>query len=146
PRPIGRAGSPQAPVAPYQTKNARTFQSARVKTTLPSSLSFDRQFHIHRTPLLRERTAQFGKRNVLQLTNALPRNTKLFTYFLERLGFSAVQTETLEDDLLFAVIQDVQQTSDLVSQIFITQQLERRLRFLVANDFAKLGRIVIADR
>ena len=59
------------------------------------SLSFDRQFHIHRALFLCERTAQFGKRNVLQLANALAGDTKFFTDFLERLGLSAVETETL---------------------------------------------------
>ncbi len=108
--------------------------------------SFDGQFHIHRALFLRERTAQFGERNILQLPNALPGDTKFLTYLFERLGLSAVQTETLEDDLLFAIVQNVQQPADLVTEIFITQQLKRRLRLLVADDFAELGRIVVADR
>ena len=82
----------------------------------------------------------------MQLPNALAGDTKFFTHFLEGLRFSAIQSETLEDDLLFAVIQDVQQAADFVSQIFVTQQLKRRLRLLVADDFAEFGRIVVADR
>ena len=82
----------------------------------------------------------------MQLPNALPRDTKFFTYFFERLRLSAIQTETLENYFLFAFIQDIQQAADLVPEIFITQQLERRLRVLVADDFAELGRVVVTDR
>ena len=101
--------------------------------------SFDGQFHIHWALFLGERTAQFGERNILQLPNALPRDTKFLAYFLERLGLSAVQAEALEDDLLFAIVQNVQQPADLVTEVLITQQLKRRLRLLVADDFAELG-------
>src|SRR5215469_11266318 len=80
-------------------QNARTFPSVRLKTNRPSSLSFDRQFHIHRALFLCERTAQLGKGDILQLPNALPGNTKFLTYFLERLRLPAVQTEALENDL-----------------------------------------------
>src|SRR4029077_9779039 len=108
--------------------------------------SFDGQFHIHRALFLSERTAQLGKRNILQLPNALSGDSTFLAYLLERLGLSAVQAETLEDDLLFAIVQNVQQPANLVTKIFVTQQLKRRLRLLVANDFAELGRIVVADR
>ena len=87
----------------WKTKRADVSNRAS-KRHLPSSLSFDGQFHIHWALFLCERTAQLGERDILQLPNALPRDTKFFTYFLERLGLPAVQTETLEDDLLFAVV------------------------------------------
>src|SRR5262245_44679737 len=118
---IGRAGSPLPPPGinkigghrvrrltgrPRQTAmgfmgltKRADLLSSRVTTALPSSLSFDRQFHIHRALFLCERTAQLGKRNILQLPNALSRDTKFFTYFLKRLRLPAVQTKTLEDDL-----------------------------------------------
>ena len=75
----------------------------------------------------------------MQLPNAFPGDAKFLAYFLERLGFSAVQTETLEDDLFFAIIQNVQQPADLITEIFITQQLKRRLGLFVSDDFAELG-------
>src|SRR5262245_1803277 len=102
------------------TERADVSVRALENDSAPSSLSFDRQFHIHRALFLRERTAQFRKRNILQLPNAFSRDTKFFTYFLESLRLSAVQTKTLEDDLLFALIQNVQQPADFVTQIFIT--------------------------
>ena len=110
------------------------------------SLSFDRQFHIDRALFLSERTAQLGKRNILQLPNALPRNTKFLTDFLERLRLPTVQAEALKNDLLLAVVQNIQQSADLVAEIFITQQLKRRLRLLIADNFAEFGRIVVTDR
>ena len=137
-RPIRRGG--------ISGNKTRGHSRPRVKIALPSRLSLDRQFHIHRALFLCQRTAQFGKRDILQLPNALPRDTKFFTYFLKRLRLSTVQTKALKDDLLLPVIQDVQQPADLVSQIFIPQQLKWRLRLLVADDFAELGRIVVADR
>src|SRR6266513_5242756 len=79
----------------------------RSKRHCSSSLSFDGQLHIHRSLFLRERTAQFGKRNILQLPNALPRDTKFFTHFLKRLRFPAVETEALEDNLLLAIVENV---------------------------------------
>jgi hypothetical protein len=48
------------------------------------------------------RATQPRKRDVLQLTNPLPRETQFFADFLKRLRFAAVEPEALEDDYLFA--------------------------------------------
>src|SRR5204863_9899027 len=66
--------------------------------------------------------------------------------FLERLRLPTVQAEALKNDLLLAVVQNIQQSADLVAEIFIAQQLTRRLRLLIADDFAEFGRIVVTDR
>ena len=108
--------------------------------------SFDRQFDVDRALFLCERTAQFRERNVLQLANALARHAEFLADFLERLRLSAIETEAREDDLALAIVEHVEQPADFVAQVLVAQQLERRLRFLVADDLAELGRIVVADR
>src|SRR5207244_7327159 len=110
------------------------------------TLRFYRQLHIRRALFLGERATKFRERDVLQLPNALPRDAEFFTHFLESLGFSAVQTEALEDDLLLAIVEHLKQTADFVAQVLVAQQLERRLGFLVADDLAKLRRIIVANR
>jgi len=65
---------------------------------------FYRKLHIYRALFLCERTAQFGEGNILQLPNPLPGDAKFLAYFLERLGLSTVQAETLENDFLFAIV------------------------------------------
>src|SRR5690242_3026297 len=83
------------------------------------SLSFDRQFDVHRTLLLIERAPQLRQRNVLKLTNALPGYTKLFANFLESLWFATIETEALEDDFLLTIIQNIEQTANLIAQVFV---------------------------
>ena len=48
--------------------------------------------------------------------------------------------------LRLAIVEHVEQAADFVAQVLVAQQLERRLRFFVADDFAELGRIIVADR
>src|SRR5207244_13105309 len=88
---------------------------------------------------------QFRKRNVLQLSNAFAGHAEFLSDFLESLWLSAVETEALESDFLFAVDEDVEETADFVTHIFVAQQLERRLGVLVPDDFAELSRTLVAD-
>src|SRR5438128_229195 len=64
----------------------------------------------------------------------------------ERFRFAAVKSETLENDLLLAVIKHVEQPADLVTQVLVAQQFKRRLRVLIANDLTELGGIIVANR
>src|SRR2546429_287162 len=109
-------------------------------------LSFHRQLDIDGALFFAQSTSQFGKRNVLQLANALARYAEFLAYFLESFRFASIQTKPLEDNFLLAIIEDVEQAANFVAKILVTQKLERRLRFLVTNDFAEFGRIVVANR
>src|SRR4029077_12527960 len=59
---------------------------------------------------------------------------------------AAIETEALENNFLLAIVKDVEQSTNLVAEIFISQELKRRLGILVADDFAELGGIIVADR
>src|SRR6266550_481532 len=63
--------------------------------------------------LIFSRATQLRERDVLQLTNPLPRDTEFFADFLKRLRFAAVEPEAIEDDYLFAPRQHVEQAADL---------------------------------
>src|SRR4051794_41027014 len=106
-------------------KNARI--SPRVsKLIVDLALRFDRQLDVDRFFFLAQCATQLRERDILQLTNALARHAELLADFLERLRLSAVEPEALENDLLLAVVEDIEQSADFVAQIFIAQQLERR--------------------
>src|ERR1041384_3710669 len=109
-------------------------------------LSFDWKLDVDRLFFLAQRPTQLRQCNVLQLTNAFARHAVFLADFFEGLWLSAVETESLEDDFLLAIVEHVEQSTDFVTQIFVPQKLEWRLRFFVANDFAELGGIVVADR
>ena len=113
---------------------------------MPRRLRFDRQLDVDRALFLAQGPAQFRERDVLQLTNTLARDAKFLADFLERLRFAAIEPEAREDDLPLAIVEHIEQAADFVAQVLVAQQLERRLRLFVADDFAKLGRIIIADR
>ena len=84
-------------------------------------LRFDGQLDVHWAFLLAERAAKFRQRDILQLPNPFPCNTKLLSDFFERLGLAAVQAKSLENDLLLTIIQHIEQTADFVAEIFVTQ-------------------------
>src|SRR5205085_7194003 len=66
--------------------------------------------------------------------------------FLECLRLAAVETKAREDDLPLAIVEHVEQPADFIAQVLVAEQLERRLRFFIADDLTELRRIVIADR
>src|SRR5207244_12025237 len=68
---------------------------------------FDRQLDVDRLLFFAQRATQFRKRNVLQLSNAFAGHAEFLSDFLERLWLSAIETEALENDFLFAVVEDV---------------------------------------
>src|ERR1700736_404341 len=109
-------------------------------------LRFDRQFDVDRLLFLAQSAAQLRKRDVLQLANALASDAKFFADFLERLRLAAVEPEALENDFFLAIVEHVERTTDLIAKVLVAQKLKRSLRIFVADDFAKLSRIVIADR
>src|ERR1051325_1087553 len=109
-------------------------------------LSFDWKLDFDRLFFLAQSPAQFRQCNVLQLTNTFASHAEFLADFFEGLWLSAIETESLEDDFLLAIVEHVEQSTDFVTQIFVPQKLEWRLRFFVANDFAKLGGVVVADR
>ena len=83
--------------------------------------SLDRQLDIHRALFLAESATKFRKRNVLQLPDTLPSHAEFLAHFLKCLRLATIQPEALKNDLLFAVIQNVQQSADFVAEIFIAQ-------------------------
>src|ERR1700730_12015260 len=108
-------------------------------------LSFDRQFHVDRFFFLAQSPAQLRQRDVLQLPNTFASHAKFLPDFLERLWLSAIETEALENDFFFAIVQNIEQSADFVTQILITKELKRSLRFFVTDNFAELGRIIVTD-
>src|SRR5258708_9263647 len=96
--------------------------------------------------LLAQCPAQFRQRYILELADSLTRNPELLTHFFESLRFAAVQSEPLEDNLAFAVVQDLEQLTHLVAQVLVSEQLKRRLRIFIPNNLTKFRRVVIADR
>jgi hypothetical protein len=104
------------------------------RRTVATSLRFHRQFDVDRFFFFAQGTAQFRKRDVLELTNTLSSNAEFLADFFESLWLTTIEPETLEDDLLLAIIKHVEQTADFISQIFVPQKFERRLRVLVAHD------------
>src|SRR5437667_12880637 len=76
---------------------------------------FDRQFDIHRTLFLAKSAAKFREGDILQLPNPFPCNAEFLADFLERLGLATVQTETLENDFFFTIIQHIEQTAHFVA-------------------------------
>src|SRR5439155_8597565 len=106
---------------------------------VPTSLCFDRQFYIHRALFFAEGAAQFRERDVLELADSFAGHAEFFPDFLERLWLPAIKSEARENDLSFAIVQHVQQPTDFVPKILVTQQFESRLRFFIADDLAEFG-------
>src|SRR5258708_39372317 len=90
--------------------------------------------------------AQFRQRYILELAKPFSRNAELLTHFFESFRFATIQSEPLEDNLPFSVVQDLEQFTHFVAQVLVSEQLKRRLRFFVANTLANLSRGVIAHR
>ena len=114
-------------------------ETPRQSEAATATLSLDRQLDVDRTLFLAQRPAQFRQRDVLQLANSLAGDAELLADFLERLRLAAVKPEALENDLLLAIIEDIEQAADFVAQVLVAQKFERRLRVLVADDFAEFG-------
>src|SRR5207237_5047610 len=114
------------------------------RSTSLRALGFDRQLDVDRALLLAERAAQFRERDVLQLANALACHAKFLPDFLEGLRFAAIETEARENDFALTIVEHVEQAADLVPEILVAEQFERRLRFFVADDFAEFRRIIVA--
>src|SRR5438105_12289492 len=112
----------------------------------PLHLSFNRQLDVDRLFFFAQGATQFRQSNILQLTNALAGDAKFLANLLERLWLSAIESEALKNNFLFTIVENVKQSADFVAQVFVAQKLKRRLRVLIADDFAEFGRIVIADR
>src|SRR5438874_8719056 len=116
----------------------RVFQMPRCRPCRVD-LSLDRQFDIDRALFLAQSTAELRERDVLQLPNALACNPEFLSDLLERFGFTAVQSEALKNDFLLAVVQHIKQSANFVAEVFVAQQFERGLSFLVPHNLAELG-------
>src|SRR6266571_8509755 len=128
-----------------QNKKAQTFSPARFTRLSAVDLSFDRQFNVDRTLLLAQSAAEFRERNVLQLPDAFARNAELLSDFFQRFGFTAIQAKALKNDFLLPIVEHIKQTPDFIAEIFVPQQFERGLGFLVPDDLAELSGIVVAN-
>src|SRR5208283_2583070 len=100
---------------------------------------------VRRRFFLTQRPTQFRQGDILELTDSLSRNPKLLTDFFEGLRFATIQSEPLEDYLALPVVEDLKQVAHLEVQVFVSEQLERRLSIFIPNNFTKFSRIVIAD-
>src|SRR6202040_3794859 len=110
--------------------------------SLPDSLQarvdrFDRDSVQCRTGL-NPRT-QFRQGDILELTDSLSRDPKLLTHFFESLRFATVESEALEDYFALPVIKNLKQVAQLVAQVLVSEQLERRLRIFIPNDLTKFS-------
>src|SRR5438105_2244853 len=86
-----------------------------------SSLRFDRLLCGQRSLLLTAGAAQLCQRNVLQLTNALPRDAKILTDIFQGLRLSTVETEALRDDFLLATVEHCDEAIHYAAQILVAQ-------------------------
>src|SRR5438874_10934454 len=113
----------------------------------PLCLRLDRHFQVDVdwSLFFGQGATQLRQRDILQLANAFARHPKFLPDLLQRLGLAAIESEARENNFAFAIVEHFEQTAYFVTQIFVAQQLERRHRFLVADDFTKLSRIIIAD-
>src|SRR3954454_2427525 len=109
-------------------------------------LSRDHESCFHKVVLFGERAAELRQRNILQLPDTLARNTETYADLLQSFGLSTVETETLRNNFLFAVVENFEQPIHFVAQIFVAQQFEWSLRLLVADQLAELRRIIVANR
>src|SRR5213082_693535 len=113
----------------------------------PLRLRLDRHFQVDVdwSLFFGQGATQLRQRDMLQLANTFARHPKFLPDLLQRLGLAAIESEARENNFAFAIVEHFEQTAYFVTQIFVAQQLERRHRFLVADDFTKLSRIIIAD-
>src|SRR5277367_5768131 len=95
---------------------------------------------------LGERPTQFRQGDILQLPDPLSGHSEFLSNFFESLWFAVVQSESLEDNRALAVVQHLQKLDKFGAHALVSEQLERRLRIFIANDLAKCGRIIVADR
>src|SRR6266513_1895970 len=126
-------------------RSVRAFQ-IRFRSCRRRNLSLDRQFDIDRALFLAQSAAELRKCNVLQLPNAFACNAEFLSHFLERFGLAAVQPEALENDFLLAIVQHIKQSAYFIAKIFVAEQLERRLSFLVPDNLPEFSRIIVANR
>src|SRR6516164_11522586 len=88
---------------------------------------------------LSERPTQFHQGDILQLPDPLSGHPEFLSNFFESFRFAAVQPVSLEDNLALAVVQDLQKLAKFVAHVLVSEQLERRLRIIITDDFAKFG-------
>jgi hypothetical protein len=98
-----------------------------------------------RTFFLTQRATHFRQSDILELTDSLPRNSKLLTNFFEGLRSAALQCEPLEDYSPLSVVKNFQQVVHLVAQVFVAEQFERSMRILVFDSFTQFNRIIIVN-
>src|SRR5207248_11794315 len=96
--------------------------------------------------LLAQRPRPVPERNVLQLTDTFAGHAEFLAAFLELLRLPAIEAEEQENNFLLAIIEHVKQAAHFVAQVFVAQKLKWCLCVLIADDFAELSRIIIADR
>jgi len=58
----------------------------------------------------------------------------------------AIQSEPLCDDRCLTLIQRLEKSADLIGEVFLAEQFERRLRLFIWNVFAKFGHVIVANK
>src|ERR1017187_2442781 len=89
---------------------------------------------------------ELGQRNVLDLAHAFARNLELSAHLFERLRLVAVEPEAQVQDFGLTRLEFLQNIPHPLPQRLVAQQFKRGQRILVADDFTKLRRIVVANR
>src|SRR5947208_4484411 len=91
----------------------------------PLCLRLDRHFQVDVdwSLFLGQGATQLRQRDILQLANTFARHPKFFPDFLQRLGLSAIEPETRENNFAFAIFEHFEQTAYFISQIFFAQHL-----------------------
>src|ERR1700737_1327940 len=88
---------------------------------------------------LGERPTQFRQGDILQLPDPLSSHSEFLSNFFESFRFTAVQSESLEDNLALAVVQHLQKLAKFVAHVLVSKQLERRLRIFITDHLAKFS-------
>jgi len=57
-----------------------------------------------------------------------------------------IQAEARVDDFAFPVVEDIQQIANLVAEILVAELLKGILRLVIADDIAKRGVVIVAER
>src|SRR6266478_3710388 len=103
-------------------------------------------FGVERIEVHAECITQFGKRVLLQSPNALPSYADCLDAMLGRLCHRAIQSEPLCDDRCLTLIQRLEKSADLIGEVFLAEQFERRLRLFIWNVFPKFGHVIVANK
>jgi len=90
--------------------------------------------------------SQLGQSFILNLANALARDSEFLANFFERFLVVSIEPEAMAQNPLFAHIQLLQHFVNKLHVILALKILQRRMRILIRHDVGDSIAIVIAQR